>query len=184
MVGSLEDAEDIVQDTFVKWLSIDQEKVQNTKAYLIRSVTNSCINHLKAFKKKKREYLSTLNTDELLARYKESDFARFDMEKELSEALAILQKKLEPVERGIFLLREVFDFDYDDIQEIIGKKKDNCRQLFFRAKEKLKQESKKPKIDISQHFQFLDSFKNACTLGHLSDLIHTLTQDIAKNLKK
>lgn len=180
----MEDAEDIVQDTFIKWLSIDQEKVLNTKAYLIKTVTNNCINHLNTFKKKKHEYLSSLHPDELLARYKESDFAKFDLEKELSEALVIVQKKLEPVERGIFLLREVFNFDYEDIQEIMGKRKDNCRQLFFRAKEKLKQESKRSRNDMAQHFHFLDSFKKACTFGHLSDLINNLAQDIAKNSKK
>jgi RNA polymerase sigma factor (sigma-70 family) len=177
MVGSWEDAEDIVQDTFVKWLTVDHEKVQNTKAYLIRTVTNNCINHLNSFKKKKSDYLSQLKNSEFLEKYREFEFPRFDLENELSEALAVLHKKLEPVEKGIYLLREVFDFDYEELQKIFGKKKENCRQLFVRAKEKLTQETKKPKTQAVQHFQFLNTFKKACSSGYFSDFIHQLTHE-------
>ena len=183
MVGSLEDAEDIVQDTFVKWLTIDQDKINNTKAYLVKTVTNNCINHLKHFQRKKSEYFSNLNPAELLEKFKYTDYPRFDVEKEVADAIAILQKKLEPVERGVYILREVFNFDYEVIQEIFGKKKENCRQLFSRAKEKLNLDTKKTNIDLSQHFRFLDSFKTACTMGHLSEFVQNLTDDMLKNLK-
>jgi RNA polymerase sigma-70 factor (ECF subfamily) len=177
MVGSWEDAQDIVQDTFVKWLTVDQEKIQNTKAYLIRTVTNQCINHLNSFKTKKSEYLSQIKNSELLEKYREFEFPRFDLENELSEALAILHKKLEPVEKGIYLLREVFDFDYEELQKIFGKKKENCRQLFVRAKEKLTQETKKSKTQAVQPFQLLDTFKKACSSGYFSDFIYQLTHE-------
>ena len=177
MVGSWEDAQDIVQDTFEKWLTIDQEKIQNTKAYLIRTVTNNCINHLNSFKKKKGEYLSQLKNLEILEKYREFEFPRFDLENELSEALAVIHKKLEPVEKGIYLLREVFDFDYEELQKIFGKKKDNCRQLFFRAKEKLMQDNQQTTAQKDQYFQFFDSFKKACSFGNFTDFIAQLTQD-------
>ena len=179
----MEDAEDIVQDTFVKWLTIDQDKINNTKAYLVKTVTNNCINHLKHFQRKKSEYFSNLNPAELLEKFKYTDYPRVDVEKEVADAIAVLQKKLEPVERGVYILREVFNFDYEVIQEIFGKKKENCRQLFSRAKEKLSLDTKKNTIDLSQHFRFLDSFKNACTLGQLSEFVQNLTDDMLKNLK-
>ena len=169
MVGSREDAEDIVQDAFVKWLTIDQEKVQNTKAYLIRTVTNNCINHLNSFKKKKGEYLSQIRNSELLEKYREFEFPRFDFENELSEALAVIHKKLEPVETGIYLLREVFDFDYEELQKIFGKKKDNCRQLFLRAKEKLTQDQKQTNI-----FSFLIVLKRLVRSEISMNLLHSL----------
>lgn len=184
MVKSFEDAEDIVQDTFVKWLTIDQEKIENTKAYLIRTVTNNCINHLNSFKKKKNEYISNLKTPEFLEKYREFDFPRFDLENELSEALTIIQKKLEPVEKGIFLLREVFDVDYEELQQIFGKKKENCRQLFLRAKEKLNKENRRSKGKNISHTQLLESFKKACSLGHLSDFILQLTHEVVNNRTK
>jgi DNA-directed RNA polymerase specialized sigma24 family protein len=68
MVGSFQDAEDIVQDTFVNWLVIDQQKIVNTKAYLVRSVTNSCINHLQTLKRKKNKCLEAINPSELMER--------------------------------------------------------------------------------------------------------------------
>lgn len=184
MVGSLEDAEDIVQDTFMKWLTIDQEKVQNTKAYLIKTVTNNCINYLHAFNKKKKECLDVLQSSELADKYRETEFARLDLEKEMAAALVVLHKKLEPVERGVFLLREIFNFEYEDIQDIFGKKKDNCRKLFSRAKEKLDQQDQKSKTDALPQFQFLESFKNACTAGSLSEFIGQLMQDITGSNKK
>ena len=173
MVGSLQDAEDIVQDTFVKWLTIDQEKVDNTRAYLVRTVTNNCINHLNSFRKKKSEYFSQMKNIELLERYRDFEFPRFDLENELSEALAVIHKKLEPVEKGIYLLREVFDFEYEDLQHIFGKKKENCRQLFSRAKEKLQKENKKEKATLTQ--PLLESFKKACNFGQVSEFVSQIS---------
>lgn len=181
MVGSLQDAEDIVQDTFVKWLTIDHEKIENTKAYLVRTVTNNCLNHLNSFKKKKNEYISNLKTSEFFEKYKEFEFPRFDLENELSEALNIIHKKLEPVEKGIFLLREVFDVDYEELQQIFGKKKENCRQLFLRAKAKLNKENQQSKSKTKLHTQLLDNFKNACSFGNLSDFIHQLSREAENN---
>lgn len=178
MVGSLQDAEDIVQDTFVKWLTIDQEKIENTRAYLVRTVTNNCINHLNSFRKKKNEYFSNLKNSELLEKYRDFELPRFDLENELSEALAVMHKKLEPIEKGIYLLREVFEFEYEDLQDIFGKKKENCRQLFVRAKDKLQQESKKTKTPEQQPLQLLESFKKACNFGQLSEFVGQISMEV------
>ena len=72
LVRCRQDAEDIVQETLLKWLSIDTSKIENTKAYLIRAVTNSCLNHLQSFRKKKQEYLDAIHFDEFMHRIKES----------------------------------------------------------------------------------------------------------------
>ncbi len=177
MVGSLQDAEDIVQDTFLKWLTIDQKKIQNTKAYLIKSVTNSCINHLNTIKRKKKEYIDSINPSELMVKY---DWSHIDLEHELSSALAVIHKKLEPVEKAVYLLREVFNFDYDELQEIVNKKKDNCRQLFSRAKEKLSIDTAKLNFEIGNSSQLFESFKKACSLGEASELIDNLKLEIAQ----
>ena len=178
MVGSLQDAEDIVQDTFVKWLTIDQEKIENTRAYLVRTVTNNCINHLNSFRKKKNEYFSNLKNSELLEKYRDFELPRFDLENELSEALAVMHKKLEPIEKGIYLLREVFEFEYEDLQDIFGKKKEHCRQLCVRAKDKLQQESKKTKTPEQQPLQLLESFKKACNFGQLSEFVGQISMEV------
>ncbi len=180
MVGCIHDAEDIVQDTFLKYLSVDKTKIENTKAYLVRAVTNNCINHLNAFNQKKKEYLETWQNLEL------SDiinFDSFDLENEISTALAAVHKKLEPVEKAIFLMREVFDYEYDELQEIFEKKKDHCRQIVSRAKEKITLDKIKFKIDLPNHKRLLDSFNNACSFGDPKELISNLNREIEERKK-
>src|SRR5689334_13300577 len=98
LVRCKQDAEDIVQETFLKWLSIDTSKIENTKAYLIKSVTNSCLNHLQSFRKKKQEYLDSINFDELFHLFKENNFSHLDLDINLKHAFKVLQTKLEPLE--------------------------------------------------------------------------------------
>ena len=178
MVGCVEDAEDIVQDTFMRWLTIDTSKVANTKAYLIKAVTNNCLNHLDALKRKKDELFDNLSPTDFIEKYKEKEIFQFDIENEVSAALAVVHKKLEPVEKAVYILREVFNFEYDELQILFDRKKENCRQLFSRAKDKLSNESYKFRIDIPRHFEMLDSFKKACDFGNITDLIGDLSSDI------
>ncbi len=184
MVGSLQDAEDIVQETFLKWLTAEKEKIKNTKAYLIKAVTNNCLNHLESLKRKKQQYLDNLNPSELIDWGKVSDFAKIDFEQEVSAALNVLHKKLEPLEKGVFVLREVFNFDYEELQQIFDKKKENCRQLVSRAKAKLFDQTSKAKTPVTSKKQFLTSFQNACDLGQISDFIQELGQDLSAKIKK
>lgn len=180
MVGCIHDAEDIVQDTFLKYLSVDKTKIENTKAYLVRAVTNNCINHLNAFNQKKKEYIETWQNLEI------SDiinFDSFDIENEISSALAAIHKKLEPAEKAIFLMREVFDYEYDELQEIFEKKKDHCRQIVSRAREKMSLDKIKFKIDLPNHKKLLESFNNACSFGDPEELIATLNREIEERKK-
>jgi RNA polymerase sigma factor (sigma-70 family) len=175
-----QDAEDMVQDTFVKWLSIDQTKIQNTKAYLITSVINNCKNHLNTLRKKKEEYWDSSKLSQLIVRFKETDFAHLDMEAELSAAFKVLQSKLEPLERAAYLLKEVFDFDYEAIQKVLDKKADHCRQLLSRAKKKLSDSTAKMHFELPDS-HLLESFKKACSASP-SIFIQDLKNDISANI--
>jgi len=178
------DAEDVVQETFIKWLSIDPSKIENTKAYLVKAVTNNCLKHLQSLKKKKEEYWDSIQLSELLTKFKESDFAHIDFEKELSAAFRILQAKLEPLERAAYLLKEVFDFEYEEIQKVLDKKADHCRQLLSRARKKLEDERGKIKIDLPDASQLLESFKTACNLNNAAEFIQHLKADISGALQQ
>lgn len=194
IVGSMADAEDIVHDTFVRWLTTDNEKIKNTKAYLIKAVTNNCLNHIDKIKRKKDELLEDWHLSSFIDQKREKDFFKFDLENEISVALEILHKKLEPIEKSVFVLREVFNVEYEEIQQIVDRKKENCRKLFSRAKEKLSEETSKFKLDITHlsaevkrkynHPEFLESFKNASIKGNISDLIGELKRDISTKFKK
>ena len=113
-------------------------------------------------------------------RYRESDFAKFDLENEIAAALAVVHKKLEPMEKSIYILREVFDVEYDHLQEIFDKKKENLRQLFSRAKEKINQEGRKLKDIEVKPSLFLQSFKTACNKGHIEQFVQHLKEDLSK----
>lgn len=176
------DAEDIVQDTFVKWLSMDHAQIQNTKAYLIKSVTNNCLNHLNSLKRKKEEYWDSISLAELVVKFKESDIAHIDFEKELAAAFKVIQSKLEPLERATYLLKEVFNFEYDAIQKILNKKSDHCRQLFCRAKKKLSDTTFTPTLSETSHL--FESFKKACTLDNFNEFIQHLKHDVAGTFSK
>jgi RNA polymerase sigma factor (sigma-70 family) len=178
------DAEDIVQETFLKWLSIDQQKIQNTKAYLIKSVTNNCLNHLNSFKKKKTEYLESIHLPDFVHKVMETNFSKIDLDINLKAAFKTLNTKLEPLERAVFLLKEVFDVDYDAMQQMLDKKKDHCRQLLSRAKKKLNEGTSKIHFDMPDTTKMLASFKNACDLNNASEFVQVLKNDISSTLRK
>src|SRR5690606_18016017 len=134
------DAEDIVQETFLKWLTLGPQKIENTKAYLIKAVKNNCLNHLDSIKRKKVDLFNQHNIAEILDRFKETNLGHLDLDAEITKALKLIQSRLEPLERAVYLLKEVFDFDYESLQEALDKRKDHCRQLLCRAKKKLEDE--------------------------------------------
>ncbi|MFN3839566.1 MAG: sigma-70 family RNA polymerase sigma factor [Cyclobacteriaceae bacterium] len=171
------DAEDIVQETFLKWLNTEKEKISNTKAYLIKAVTNNCLNHLNALKRKKEEYLDSIHVPEFITKIKESNFAHIDLDAYLTEAMKVLHTKLEPLERAVFLLKEVFDVDYDTLHTTLNKKKDHLRQLLSRAKKKLEEEKAKLHFDMPSAASLMESFKKACQ-GDTDELINSLKRDI------
>jgi len=174
LVRCRQDAEDIVQETFMKWLSAEHEKIVNTKAYLIKAVTNNCLNHLNSLKRKKEEYLE--NVHEAFLKFKETNLSHLDIDINLSAALNVLTTKLEPLERAIFLAKEVFDIDYDTIQQAFDKKKDHCRQLFCRAKKKLSEET--ARIHIPTKSEMLTTFRNVCDTGNAAELLNALKKDV------
>lgn len=177
LVRCKQDAEDIVQETFLKWLNTEQEKIQNLKAYLIKAVTNNCLNHLNALKRKKEEYLDSIHLPEFMVKMKESNFAHIDLDVYLSGAMKVLHTRLEPLERAVYLLKEVFDVDYDTLHKTLDKKKDHCRQLLSRAKKKLNEEKTRIHFDFSAPAALLESFKKACQ-GDTDELINSLKRDI------
>ncbi|MDV3310119.1 MAG: sigma-70 family RNA polymerase sigma factor [Cyclobacteriaceae bacterium] len=181
LVRCKEDAEDIVQETFLKFLTVKPGTIVNLKAYLVQSVVNNCRNHLKALQRKKEDFfsqLSQVNLAEILSRFRESNFSHLDLEVNIQEALKTLQQKLEPLERAVFVLREVFGFDYEALQETLDKKKDHLRQLFSRAKNKLNRESFRMRVDLPEISALTAAFRKACYLGHADELLAALKSEV------
>ena len=178
------DAEDIVQETFLKWLSIEKDKIQNTKAYLITAVRNNCLSHLDSLRKKKETYLDTINVSEFIHRFKENNFAHLDLEADLDRAFKVIHAKLEPLERAVYLLKEVFDFDYEALQLTLDKKKAHCRQLVCRARKKLSDETSKIHFEFPDVSNLMTSFRQSCEKGNALELIQELKKDISTAIAK
>lgn len=185
MLGSIADAEDLVNDTFLKWLTIDTSKIRNTKAFLVRMLTNNCLNFLQGGKKRLTDEGLDVLEDQLLEEAMQ-DVETFTSEKEgqLATAWRILHRKLEPAEKAIYVLRELFNVDYEDIQHVVGKNADNCRKIFSRAKSKLNTEMPRINIDLSINMKLPKPFLEACHFGQLSDLITDLKADLMTKKKK
>lgn len=178
------DAEDVVQETFIRWLNTEQEKIKNTKAYLIKAVTNNCLNHLESLKRKKLEYIESFHWPEFIERFKDSDFSTIDIEQRLSKAFHVIQHKLEPLERAAFVLKEAFDVEYKEMQVLLDKKQEHCRQLFCRAKKKINDEKQRLNDVISEKTALMKSFKESCDVGHAAEFLNTIKNDLKAALEK
>lgn len=178
MLGNVEAAEDIVQDTFVKWLEMEDGQVQYLKAYLVKSVTNRCINYMNSARNQREEYKGIWLPEPLNSGYDNSFFAKIESYHALSIGFLVLLEKLSPNERAIFLLREIFAYDYAELAEIFDRSEDSCRQLLKRAKDNLGKDSRRFQIDFKVHEKILNSFLMAISEGNLGELIQVLKEDI------
>lgn len=139
MLGSVVETEDIVQETFLKAYQISGQQIDNKKAYLCKMMTNRCLDVLRSTRYRRENYVGPWNPEPLLLE-KSSDLdpSEVVLQKEgLSIAYLRMMEHLVPDERAVLLLREVFDFSYLEIANIIEKKEENCRKIFSRAKQKI-----------------------------------------------
>ena len=177
LLGEIREAEDIVQDTFEKWLNLNQSSVQNPKSYLSRMVINQSIDRLKELQKKRETYKG-LWMPEPIVESLDTNFKSSE-EKQIDYALLFLIEKLNPYERAVFILRESFDMDYKEISYLIDQKEDNCRQIMKRSREKLQKPKKQHKINPQKYQELLEAFLEACHEQNLEKLEKVLKKDIA-----
>lgn len=171
MTGVVEEAEDLVQDAFEKWLSRKNEEVQNPKAYLARMVVNSSLNRLEQLKRERETYKGTWLPEPYIVEENSSALPTLDF------GLLFLLERLNPMERAVFIMRESFSETYDEIAELTGVSAENCRQLLHRAKEKLHKRSIHP-VDPGTQKQFVEAFLVALQMQDRSALEKLLRRDI------
>jgi RNA polymerase sigma-70 factor (ECF subfamily) len=178
MLGRVDAAEDIVQDTFVKWLETGTEEVRHIKAYLVKAVTNTCINYLQSARVKREEYMGVWLPEPLSYQEGNNAHTKIETYHALSIGILVLLQKLSPNERAIFLLKEIFGYDYSELADIFDKTEDNCRQIAKRAKDNLGKDARRFEVDMKAHEKILNSFLLAVSEGSLEDLIQVLKDDI------
>jgi RNA polymerase sigma-70 factor, ECF subfamily len=176
MLGSVTDAEDIVQEAWIRWQNT-ASTVQSPKAFLSTTVTRLCIDQLRSARIKREQYIGTWLPEPLTA---ERLDVRNDAElaESLSYAFLMLLECLSPTERAIFLLREVFDYDYEAIAKIVDKSIPNCRQIVSRARQHLV--LRRPKISPNPQEKelLIEQFLTAWNRGDLPGLITLMAEDV------
>ncbi|MDQ3292372.1 MAG: sigma-70 family RNA polymerase sigma factor, partial [Bacteroidota bacterium] len=172
MLGDIDAAEDLVQDTFESWLQKDQEEVKQVKAYLSRILINKAIDKLEQLKKQREAYTGLWLPQPLLLEQDQPE------EYSLEYAVLFLLEKLNPYERAVFVLKEVFSLPHSQIASTLGITADNCRQLFHRAKDKLRAPTKQPKAQMEKQQELLDAFLQAVYEKNYSRLEEIFLQDI------
>ena len=172
MVGSFSEAEDIVQEAFVRLHEAGE--VESPRAWLSTVVTRLAIDHLRSARVRREQYTGTWLPEPVLADPAPDAAVRAES---LSMAVLVLLESLTPVERAVFVLREAFDYGYDEIAEIVGKSEDNCRQLASRARRHV--EERRPRFEPSreQREELVRRFVNALNEGETEPLVELLAAD-------
>ena len=179
MLGSVTEAEDIVQNAYLRYRQMPAGSIASPKAFLSTVVTRLCLNHLQSVRVQRESYLGPWLPEPLLTEDDTgSPTSQAEMLESISMAFLVLLERLTPVERAVFLLREVFDYPYPEIAAIVGKEEVSCRQIFSRAKKFIA--SQRPRFTPSSehHEQLLQQFMEAVEEGDLDGLTELLASDV------
>ncbi|MCP1356208.1 RNA polymerase sigma-70 factor [Aneurinibacillus migulanus] len=177
MLGSLADAEDIVQEVFLEVQKLDTDHVYNMKAYLVKSVTNRCINFLKSARKRREVYVGPWLPEPQITLSEQNPMELVVKDEAISYAFLVMLNQLNAVERAVFILREVLDYSYSEIAQALDKTEENCRKIYSRIKKKLHQDVPVPSSNMEKEDALVQSFILASKTGNFDNFISMLTDD-------
>lgn len=179
MLGSAADAEDVVQETWLRWADLGEEgqnEVQNPRAYLVRIVTRQALNRLRTLARRREEYVGEWLPEPLLT---SPDVAEdVELAESVSIAMLTVLETLTPTERAVFVLREVFDLPYDEIAQALGKATATVRQVAHRAREHVAARRPRMQVDRTEQQQVVERFLSAVTTGDVQGLMDVLAPDV------
>jgi RNA polymerase sigma-70 factor, ECF subfamily len=175
MLGSVMDAEDLVQDAYLRWQEAPEADVRSPRAYLATIVTRLAINQLQSARTKRETYVGPWLPEPLVT---EDTPDRVELAESLSMAFLVLLERLSPIERAVFLLHEVFDFEYGEIARMVDKTEANCRQLLARARKRIGSSRARFEADPAQARRLTQRFTEASVAGDMDALLAMLAEDI------
>jgi RNA polymerase sigma-70 factor, ECF subfamily len=180
MVGAVGEAEDIAQEAFLRFHRAVAEgtQIDSPKAWLSTVTTRLAINHVKSARVRREAYVGTWLPEPLLTGTVPDVAGQVETADALSMAFMVLLERLSPVERAVFLLRDVFDFGFDEIADIVGKSEDNCRQIAVRARRHV--QDQKPRFEASRkrRDELAQRFFEAVGGGKTDQLVDLLAADV------
>lgn len=177
MLGSVQDAEDLVQDTFLRWSQVEPGAVGSPKDYLCAMVTRLCIDHLRSARVRRERYVGVWIPEPLVTEVGHDPGDSVILDETLSTAFLFLLESLSPVERAVFLLRDVFDYEYEEIAGIVEKTAANCRQIARRARQSIAEKRSRFSVTPAQVEAVARRFAAACSEGDMAGLLGLLASE-------
>lgn len=176
ILGSAADAEDVLQESWLRWAEVDVSQVRDQRAYLVRITTRQSLNRLRTMKRRREAYVGPWLPEPLLTT---PDVAQdVELAESVSMALMLVLETLSPTERAVFVLREVFDVGYDDIAAAVDKTPAAVRQIAHRARRHVDARRPRKVVSASESRAALESFQRAFETGDLQGLLDVLAPDV------
>lgn len=176
MLGSAADAEDVLQETWLRWVNVDLDTVQNQRAYLVRITTRQALGRLRTLGRRKESYVGTWLPEPLLTAPDVADDV--ELADSVSMAMLLVLETLTPTERAVFVLREVFALGYDEIAEAVAKTPAAVRQIAHRAREHVAARRPRGPVSQAETRDALKAFQQAAETGDLQRLLDILAPDV------
>ncbi len=177
MLGVRADAEDVLQDAWLRWSRTDASTLQSAEAWLVTIVTRLSIDRLRALKAEREAYVGWWLPEPLVELDAHTPESAAELAGELSVAFLYVLERLGPEERAAFLLRQVFDYDYPEIAAQLGKTEASCRQMVHRASERVQQARTRFEVPQAVHHQLLQRFMKAAQSGDRHAIEALLSED-------
>jgi RNA polymerase sigma-70 factor (ECF subfamily) len=180
MTGSVSESEDLVQEAFFRLERARRSgvEVESPKAYLAAVTTRLAIDHMRSARVRRESYVGTWLPEPIVADMHESPEHMAELSDSLSMAFLVLLESLSPVERAVFLLREAFDYSYEDISQVVEKSETNCRQIFGRARQHLDAHQTRFETSPERSDDLFRAFQAATRDGDLEQLVDLLAADV------
>jgi RNA polymerase sigma-70 factor, ECF subfamily len=177
ILGSATESDDVLQDSYLRWAQVDLATVRDTKSYLAQLVTRQALNTLRASARRREDYVGPWLPEPLLLEERDPS-ADVVLAESVSMAMLVLLETLTPDERAVFVLREVFGFDYDEIAGAVGKSVATVRQVAHRAREHVQARRKRfEPVDAATTAQITEQFMAAAATGDMEGLLSMLAPD-------
>ena len=176
MLGSASDAEDVLQETWLRWVDVDLDTVRDQRAYLVRITTRQALNRMRTLGRRKESYFGPWLPEPLLTTPDVADDV--ELADSVSMAMLLVLETLSPTERAVFVLRDVFDLGYDEIAEAVDKSQAAVRQIAHRARAHVAARRPRDVVSPTETRAALEAFQRAVETGDLQSLVDILAPDV------
>jgi RNA polymerase sigma-70 factor (ECF subfamily) len=178
MLGSRTEAEDLLQDAYLRWHETDRTNIQSAVAFLVTITTRMCIDRLRVLKQERVHYVGSWLPEPIVDEHIPSPEMQREFVDDVSVAFLAVLERLGPEERAAFLLHDVFDYDYPEVAQTLGKAEPACRQMISRARARLREDRTRFKVSTESRERLLEKFLFAITSGSRQAVMALLAEDV------